>query len=184
MKKLLVTLLVLLGLQTQAQINYCDSIEISIVNSNSTSIELETNASNFNWSNNPYTIKYDWTLNNFSMNWNWVGWDSLPNPYFPVTPNTPYYNDTLLVCLTVMIYDSVNWNSLTFNCFNNCEDTLVWNGESWGWPRRGTAVTSVQELEIKTISDNKIYDLLGRELLHTPTGTMYIQNKQKYIKLN
>ena len=182
MKKLLVTLLVLLGLQTQAQINYCDSIEISIVNSNSTSIELETNASNFNWSNNPYTIEYDWTLNNFNMNWNWVGWDSLPNPYFPVTSNTPYYNDTLCVCFGIVIYDSSH--NMILSCYSYCEDTIVWNGESWAWAGMGTAVTSINELVFEEINDNKIYDLLGREMLShdIPTGTMYIQNRKLYIK--
>ena len=45
-----------------------------------------------------------------------------------------------------------------------------------------SSITSVQELETKIIDDNKIYDLLGRELLYTPTGTLYIKNKKKFIR--
>ena len=45
-----------------------------------------------------------------------------------------------------------------------------------------SSVTSIKEVGIKSINDNKIYDLLGRELLHTPTGTMYIQNRKLIIK--
>ena len=45
-----------------------------------------------------------------------------------------------------------------------------------------SSTTSIQELGIKNINDNKIYDLLGRKLLHTPTGTMYIQNRKLNLK--
>ena len=45
-----------------------------------------------------------------------------------------------------------------------------------------SSVTTIKEVGIKSINDNKIYDLLGRELLHTPTGTMYIQNQKLIIK--
>ena len=31
--------------------------------------------------------------------------------------------------------------------------------------------------------DNRMYDLLGRELKEAPIGQMYIQNRKKYIKL-
>ena len=45
-----------------------------------------------------------------------------------------------------------------------------------------SSVTSVEELEIKTINDNKIYDVLGRELKEIPVGTTYILNRKLYIK--
>ena len=45
-----------------------------------------------------------------------------------------------------------------------------------------SSVTSVEELEIKTINDNKIYDVLGRELKEIPVGTTYIINRKLYIK--
>ena len=45
-----------------------------------------------------------------------------------------------------------------------------------------SSVTTIKEVGIKSINDNKIYDLLGRELLHTPTGTMYIQNRKLKLR--
>ena len=45
-----------------------------------------------------------------------------------------------------------------------------------------SSVTSVEELEIKTINNNKIYDVLGRELKEIPVGTTYILNRKLYIK--
>ena len=46
-----------------------------------------------------------------------------------------------------------------------------------------SSITSIQELEIKNINDNKIYDLLGRELHYIPTEMMYIQNSIKHLKI-
>ena len=45
-----------------------------------------------------------------------------------------------------------------------------------------SSLTSVEELEIKTINNNKIYDVLGRELKEIPVGTTYIINRKLYIK--
>ena len=45
-----------------------------------------------------------------------------------------------------------------------------------------SSVTSIEELEIKTINNNKIYDVLGRELKEIPVGTTYILNRKLYIK--
>ena len=45
-----------------------------------------------------------------------------------------------------------------------------------------SSVTSVEELDIKTINNNKIYDVLGRELKEIPVGTTYIVNRKLYIK--
>lgn len=45
-----------------------------------------------------------------------------------------------------------------------------------------SSITSIEELGIKAISDNKIYDLLGRELNEVPARTMYIRDRKLYIK--
>jgi len=45
-----------------------------------------------------------------------------------------------------------------------------------------SSITSIEELGIKAISDNKIYDLLGRELDEVPVRTMYIRDRKLYIK--
>jgi hypothetical protein len=43
--------------------------------------------------------------------------------------------------------------------------------------------TSIKEI-IFEINNNKIYDLLGRELTEVPVGVMYIRNQKKYIRVN
>ena len=43
--------------------------------------------------------------------------------------------------------------------------------------------TGIQELTLDIVNDNKIYDLLGRELKEVPVGVMYIVNQKKYIKI-
>jgi hypothetical protein len=288
MKKLLLVLLVLLGLQTQAQINYCDSVEISITNTPNNALSLETNVSNFNWANIPTIVEYDWTIVNPNMQWNWVAWDSTSNPNFYITPNSPYFDDTLVICLTIMVYDSISFNPLV-NCYNNCIDTLIWNNGQWsllsmmytpqlnynmcdsvwygtsmpllsntldndsdtvtfewtvcagGFCYVGTGLwayfsqvsltdtisvcmnatihnaisnnvltdtictqcdsliynpntnqwvafsmsnpTSINELTFNKISNDKIYDMLGREVTNVTLGTMYIKNGKKYIRI-
>ena len=42
--------------------------------------------------------------------------------------------------------------------------------------------TSIEELTLEKINNNRIYDILGRELFYIPTGTMYIQNRKIYIR--
>ena len=42
--------------------------------------------------------------------------------------------------------------------------------------------TSINELTFNRVNDNKIYDMLGKELLEIPTGQMYIQNGKLYIR--
>ena len=41
--------------------------------------------------------------------------------------------------------------------------------------------TGISELVIDRVNDNKIYDMLRRELNEIPVGTMYIRNQQLYI---
>ena len=40
----------------------------------------------------------------------------------------------------------------------------------------------IAELELNTIDDGKMYDLLGRELFEVPIGSIYIKNRKKFIK--
>jgi len=62
MKKLLLTLLVMFGLQiqTQAQIaNHCDSVELILVSSTSTEVILGTNIPSLGIT---YPVTYTWVL--------------------------------------------------------------------------------------------------------------------------
>ena len=165
MKKLLLAVLVLIGLQTQAQVNYCDSISY-------------TTSSNINYPfeilGNTPTIPgivcapWIWTVCNSSLCFSDTG-------QF-VSFGQVSLTDTLKVCYEV----SIIINNMSFICMN-C-DSLVYNGNSWVLLNMGNP-TAVNELELNTINDGKIYDMLGRELNEIPVGTMYIQNGKKYIKL-
>ena len=41
--------------------------------------------------------------------------------------------------------------------------------------------TSINELTFNKANDNKVYDLLGRELTEIPVGKLYIRNQKLYI---
>ena len=60
-------------------------------------------------------------------------------------------------------------------------DTVIFDGTSWVLFNMGNP-TGIEELVIERFNDNKIYDVMGRELLYIPTGTMYIQNRKLYIR--
>ena len=44
-----------------------------------------------------------------------------------------------------------------------------------------STTTLINEITQEKINDNKIYDLLGRELKEVPVGSMYIRNQKLYI---
>ena len=45
-----------------------------------------------------------------------------------------------------------------------------------------TYESSIKEVKVNTIKNNKTYDLLGREVFEIPKGSIYIKNRKKYIK--
>ena len=45
-----------------------------------------------------------------------------------------------------------------------------------------TQPLGIEEFKNKTITDNKMYDLLGRELFVIPKGAIYIKNRKKFIR--
>ena len=47
-----------------------------------------------------------------------------------------------------------------------------------------TGTLGIDDYTPAAILDNKMYDLLGRELQVAPIGQMYIQNKRKYIQFH
>jgi hypothetical protein len=164
MKKLLLTLLVLLGLQTKAQINYCDSMSYT------TSSTLNYPFGVAGVTNIPGITTWTWTVCNSSMCYSSSGqW-----AYFPQVSPT----DTLKVCYDVII----DINGMTYACFG-C-DTLVYNPNSYQWEVTSTQPLSFAELELElnTPNNGKMYDLLGRELFEVPKGMIYIKNRKKFIK--
>ena len=147
MKKLLVVLLVSIALQTQAQINYCDSIDINITNQTMNNITL---SSGLSVNAIPGIVTLDWTL--YLSNGNVFAQDTAINPTFNINPMNL---DSLPICLTALI--DVNGN--VWAC-NVC-DTIVWNGNIWMLMSMAQP-TAINELNFPNRELLKVVDILGR----------------------
>ena len=173
MKKTFLILLVLLGLQTQAQ-NWCDSVS--------------------------YTAEHIFPLHPLTVNGNTsgMGWTDSIKWYWQVCNSTTCYGDTgqtvifhdILSTDTIKVcYDAYVHSSFTntFTC-SDC-DSLIYDFNSNTWvlfSMSNTFPTSINEITFNKIHDNKMYDLMGREFQSfnsIPVGTIYIQNRKKCLKL-
>ena len=95
--------------------------------------------------------------------------------YFPQVMTT----DTLKVCYDVYLYE----NGVAELC-NRC-DTLIFDQGSNNWVvfnNQGNPV-SINELTFDKINNGKIYDMLGREVIESQIGVIYIRNNKKYIRI-
>ena len=171
MKKILLAVLVSLGLQTQAQIlSPCDST-MSYTTGSQYRLEIAFGVGGNTpgtWSAPLYAVTY-------GPNGNMLAEDSC----FANACTHTIYNagqisyDTLTTCVTYVTSDSLQNIDTLVCCFDQ-----YWNGSFWA---RLMNITSIQEIEANYTSDNKIYDLMGRELKTAPTGVMYIRNRKLYI---
>ena len=164
MKRLIFILLVALGLQTQAQVMYCDSISYTTSSTINYPLILSGSSSMV-----PGTVTWDWTVCNANMCYS----DAGGNAYFGQVSTT----DTLKVC-----YDAtIDINGFTYVC-TSC-DSLVYNPNSYQWEimQMIGSPTVIKEIKLSTNKDGKIYDLLGRELSSIPIGKMYIRNSRLCI---
>ena len=107
MKKLLLALLVLFGLQTKAQINYCDSISYTTSSTINYPFIISGTA------NIPGTVTWDWTVCDANMCYSSSG----INASFGQVSLT----DTLKVCYDV----TIDISGFTYVC-TGC-DSLVYN---------------------------------------------------------
>ena len=167
MKKILLVLLVLFGLQTQAQqatpYFCCDSITYWTDQSQGFNIGLDTS----NIVHNPDSITVYWGVCTNGMCY---AGDGITD-YFPQV--TVY--DTLKVGYDVYLYE----NGVAEVC--SVEEWLVFNQNSFSWVLLNMLPTSINELTFNRINDGKIYDLLGKELSEIPVGKLYIRNQKLYI---
>jgi len=163
MKKILFILLILLGLKTQAQVIYCDSISYTT----SSTINFPFGVSG-SIPNIPGTVTWNWQVCNANLCYPGSG----PNAGFGQVSLT----DTLKVCYDVLI----DVNGVTYAC-SGC-DSLVYNPNSYQWELMTAPPTSIEEVDIYSKKCLKMYDLLGRELFEVPKGTIYIKNRKKYIR--
>ena len=153
MKKVILILLVSLGLQTQAQISPCDSMTVT-----GSQYQLTMEVNNIN------TIIDYWVTTAPDMTI--LGEDSMTNTHTVLNSNpmsfVPY--DTLITCIT------------SSSAQITCCVTWVWNGTMW--MNMGNT-TGIQEVEANYILDNKIYDLMGREIVKAKG--LYIKNNKLYF---
>ena len=164
MKKIILILSILLGLQTQAQVNYCDSISYTTAST----INYPLHLTGLGTANIPGTVTWTWTVCNSSMCYSTTG----VNASFGQVSLT----DTLKVCYDVYI----DISGMTYIC-TKC-DTLIYDPNSYQWVPKMSTPTLVTNIRQNTIKDNKIYDLLGRELTSAPIGKLYIRNKRLCIR--
>ena len=120
--------------------------------------------------NNPDSSMISWSVCNTTTCYTGEGTFAA----FPMIQPT----DTLKVC-----YDAYLYYGNAMEVCNQC-DSMVYsqgNGQWILYSSQGNT-TGISELEITKLNDNKMYDLLGRELTEIPVGKMYIRNNKKYIR--
>ena len=163
MKKLFLILLILIGIKTEAQVFYCDSISYGTSSTLNYPLGLHGQASNI-----PGTVTWSWTVCDANLCYS----DSGANAYFGQVSTT----DTVKIC-----YDAtININGFTYVC-TGC-DTLVYNPNTYQWEAKMSQPTSIREIQPNTVDNGKIYDLIGRELNSPPIGKMYIRNGKLHIQ--
>ena len=162
MKKIILILLVLLGLQTQAQVMYCDSISYTTSSTLNSPLVISGSIPNV-----PGVVSWSWQVCNATLCYSGSG----PNASF----GQVYLTDTLKVCY----YVTISINGFTYVC-ENC-DTIVYNPNSYQWEIQQANPVSIKEVEFNLNGNSKIYDLLGRELKSIPRNKMYIRNKRLYV---
>ena len=158
MKKIALILFVFFGLHAQSQVNYCDSVSISISGSTPTTVTYTTLA-------NPYMNSF---LYSFDINWNvtnfntgaFITSDTVYNPTFTLNNL-----DTVLVCATA----TITGQGMTFTCIL-C-DTILYNA---GW----MIMSMGQPMGIKNITSNKkqflkVIDMLGRNVKGTKNTPIF-----------
>ena len=164
MKKIILILLTLFGLQTQAQVMYCDSISYTT----SSTINFPFGVTGSGTANIPGTVDWTWTVCNANMCYSSTG-QSASFGQVSIT-------DTLKVCYSVLI----DINGMTYTCAR-C-DTMVYDPNSYQWVSMIGNPTSITNIQPITNNDNKIYDLLGRELMSIPIGKFYLRNNRLCIR--
>ena len=147
--------------QTASPYFCCDSITYSIDPSQGFNISLDTTGI----VHNPDSITVYWQVCTNGLCYAGQGMFA----YFGQVMTT----DTVHVC-----YDAYLYESNTVEICTRC-DYLIFDGTSW--ILFNMMPTSINELTFNKTNNNKIYDLLGRELTEIPVGKLYIRNQKLYI---
>ena len=175
MKRILLAVLVLLGLQTQAQITLCDSnMTYTIGSQYQLEIAIPVTGNSLPMMAPLYAVTYGGQT--------MLGQDSCfagpcTHTVYNYNPTTGMPYDTITTCISYTLTDSLGYVDTLNCCFNQ-----VWDGQAWMRMTMGTV--GIEELTFNEIQSNKIYDLQGRELNEVPTGSMYIRKRKLYVNLN
>jgi hypothetical protein len=162
MKKLLIILLVLLGLQIQAQVNSCDSITYWTDQGQGLFVGLDTTSLT-----QTDSIEVIWQVCNSNTCYSGFGVDAFFGQIIIL--------DTIKVCYDIYLY-TTNMVEVCMYC-----DSLVFDQSIYSWVLFNMGNTTfVNDLTTSKTNNSKIYDLLGRELKHIPTGSIYIKNGRLY----
>ena len=148
MKKLLIAILVIIAIQTQAQ-NNCDSLGLGYITTQNTNYPFQAHAAVMPWVFSVSdSIHYNWTL--------FVGgvYYSSSNMAYTLFFHQMSLADTIKLC-----YDASTYFNNVVNTCSKC-DSLIFNGESW--VLFNTNPTLIKEIN-KEKRLLKVTDLLGRE---------------------
>jgi hypothetical protein len=161
--------LMLASTKTQAQIFQnplvnCDSLTTQHYPVTGISITLDTSNAIFT---SVDSVEVLWTACNTSTCYSAYGMTG----YFPWIS----LSDTVKLCYDVWVYAS--------NTVETCSqcDSIVYDGNYWVLFNMSNPVGIEELLKTLSSSNNKIYDMLGRELTEIPVGKMYIRNRKLYI---
>ena len=149
--------------QTQTQIN-CDSISYTV--NQSSMLTLVGDATGL--SNMVDSIDWAWQVCNSTTCYAGQG-QSFSTQMIQST-------DTIKVCLDTYIYTMDS----TYFC-TTCE-WYIYDMYTNSWVVFYHPIpTSINEITSNSINNNRIYDLIGREIFEIPVGTMYIKNNKLHI---
>ena len=162
-KKILFLLSIALGFQSQAQVVYCDSISYTTTSTINFPIIVSGSMPSM-----PGTATWDWQVCNANLCYAGSGQTA---SFGQVS-----LGDTLKVCYDV----TIDINGFTYVC-SGC-DSLVYNPNTYQWEKIMAQPLTVMEVK-PNIINNKMYNLLGREIFGVSIGEMYIKNNKKCIRI-
>ena len=163
-KKILFLLSIALGFQSNAQVMYCDSISYTTTSTINFPIIVSGSMPSI-----PGTVTWDWQVCNTNLCYAGSGQTA---SFGQVS-----LGDTLKVCYDVVI----DISGFTYICSGG--DSLVYNPNTYQWEKITAQPLTVMEIKPSIINDNKMYDLLGREIFEISVGEMYIKNNRNCIRI-
>ena len=180
MKKLILTLFLAIGtLFSQAQIYPCDSVGYTFASDSAGGIELYLTGTLTSTFTSAPTFPFPSAFNAAVTSWEWTVTSD-----FQTQVDTGQYATfnfiagtyILNVCLATNLELSPQFGSAPTTCLQ-C-DSLIYENNVWSV---FNPTTSIQEISLDNKMDDKIYDMLGREVTQMNIGEIYIRNQKKYL---